>query len=86
MGSHVPAPPSADAIRLLHVLLFCDAPPTASVRAAPLEGQHRPGPRINWCTALVFVYAVGIIMNGLLANKSVQAQIRLMWRRWRQSY
>lgn len=73
-----------DAIRLLHVLVFCDAPPqqVAASQTPHITGRRlRLTGRINWCTAVVVVYALGIVLNGLLANKYVQLQLKLLWRK-----
>eukprot|EP00983_Pelagomonas_calceolata_P061922 1147034-Pelagomonas_calceolata.AAC.1 len=60
-----------DAIRVMHVLLFCDAPPLADPQG--VDGRvHRPASRINWCSVLVFLYALGMLVSGVLANKTVQ--------------
>ncbi|KAF5836454.1 hypothetical protein DUNSADRAFT_5901 [Dunaliella salina] len=74
-----------DAIRLLHVLLFCDAPPLAALQEVQHGRVHRPAAKINWCTVLVSLYALGMLLSGILANKSVQLQLKYLWRRWQQS-
>ncbi|EFJ41185.1 hypothetical protein VOLCADRAFT_107792 [Volvox carteri f. nagariensis] len=45
----------ADAVRLLYIMLYCDAPRTA-----------RPA-RVNWCTVMVVLYAAFLLGKALLA-------------------
>ncbi|KXZ46253.1 hypothetical protein GPECTOR_45g123 [Gonium pectorale] len=49
----------ADAVRLLFVLVFCDA------TAGPAGGGR--GGRVNWCTVLVVLYAAFLVGKALLA-------------------
>ncbi len=49
----------ADAVRLLFVLVFCDA-------AAGPSGGGRAG-RVNWCTLLVVLYTAFLVGKALLA-------------------
>ncbi|GFR47774.1 hypothetical protein Agub_g9542 [Astrephomene gubernaculifera] len=56
----------ADALRLLYVLIYCDAA-TAAVPAAAAAGAAGGRRRVNLCTLMVVIYAGFLLAKGLLA-------------------
>lgn len=61
-----------DAIRLLYVLIYCD-------ERAPQRAASR---RVNWCTLLVVVYALGMVLQWLVSDPYVRRVLRQYWWQW----